>query len=73
MANFFTDNQDIQFLFDQFDLAGIAEMRENGFKLAEEFDFAPEDAEDAVDNYRRILDTIGDLSANIIAPTSEET
>jgi alkylation response protein AidB-like acyl-CoA dehydrogenase len=37
------------------------------------YDFAPEDATDAVDNYRRILNALGELAADVIAPSAAET
>ena len=73
MANFFTDNEDIQFLFGHMDVRGIAKLTEEGFEYSKEFDFAPADADDAVDNYRRILSSLGELAAERIAPTAEET
>ena len=73
MANFFTDNEDIQFLFDHFDLARLAEIMEDGFSYHDEFDHAPVDAADAVDNYRRIMEMLGELAADYIAPTAEHT
>jgi len=73
MANFFIDNEDIQFLFEHFDLARLAGIMEDGFRFADEFDYAPVDAADAVDNYRRILTMLGELAAEQIAPTAEET
>jgi len=73
MANFFTDNDDIQFLLDHMDLARLAEIMEDGFAHAGEFDHAPVDAPDAVDNYRRILEMLGELAGEQIAPTAEET
>jgi len=73
MANFFTDNEDIQFLFEHMDVAGVAAIVEEDFRFAQEFDFAPEDAADALDNYRRILTSLGELAANVIEPTAEET
>ncbi|HUS47098.1 MAG TPA: acyl-CoA dehydrogenase family protein [Phycisphaerae bacterium] len=73
MANFFTDNEDIQFLFDHMDLARLAGIMEEGFRYAEQFEYAPVDAADAVDNYRRILNTLGELAGAQIAPTAEET
>ncbi|MDP7637014.1 MAG: hypothetical protein QF577_05645 [Phycisphaerae bacterium] len=50
MANFYTDNEDIQFLFEYMDVARLAEIIEEGFGFHQEFDFAPENAADAVDN-----------------------
>ncbi len=73
MPNFFTDNEDIKFLFDHFDLAQLASVMEEDFRFAEEFDFAPTDAADAVDNYRRILDVAGQIAGDVVAPTAEET
>ena len=73
MANFFTDNEDIRFLFDHMDVARLAAIVEDDFAHAKEFDFAPADAADAVDNYRRILTVMGELAGETIAPTAEES
>jgi len=73
MANFYTDNEDIQFLFHHMDVAKLAEIMEEGFRFHDEFDFAPENAADAVDNYERILTSLGELAGDLIAPTAEET
>ncbi len=73
MANFYTDNEDIQFLFEHMDVRRLAAIQEEDFRFADQFDFAPEDADDAVDNYRRILTSLGELCAETIAPTAEET
>jgi len=73
MANFYTDNDDIQFLFGHMDLARLAGVMEEDFRFRDEFDFAPEDAADAVDNYERILTSLGELAGDVIAPTAEET
>ena len=73
MANFFLDNDDIGFLFEHLDLRRLATLVERDFRFHPEHDFAPEDAEDAVDNYRRILTSLGELAAEVIAPTAAET
>jgi len=73
MASFYTDNDDIQFLFGHFDMARLAGIMEEDFRFRDQFDFAPADAADAVDNYERFLKVIGQLAAEIIAPTAEET
>ena len=73
MASFYTDNEDIQFLFKHMDIARLAAIAEEDFKYAEQFDFAPTSAADAIDNYERILKGLGELAANVIAPTAEET
>jgi alkylation response protein AidB-like acyl-CoA dehydrogenase len=73
MANFYLDNPDIQFLFNYLPLKHAAGIVEEGFRFQKEFDFAPKDADDAVDNYRRILTSLGELAGDVIAPTAEET
>ena len=72
MPNFFTDNEDIQFLLGHMDLAEVARVQEDGFADAEQFDFAPRDADDAIDNYRRVLEIVGDIAGNTIAPRAEQ-
>ena len=73
MANFYTDNEDIRFLFHHMDLKRLAAITEEDFRFAKEFDFAPASADDAVDNYERILRGLGELMGDAIAPTAEET
>ena len=73
MANFYKDNKDIENVIDALDLSEVATLLEEDFKFAREYDFAPKDAADAIDNYKRALDICGDVMANRIAPTAEET
>ena len=73
MANFYTDNEDIQFLFRHMDLGRLAALTEENFRFAKEFDFAPTDAADAVDNYNRLLTTIGEIIGERVALSSADT
>ena len=73
MANFYLDNEDIQFLFDYHDVAQLAQLVEENFRFCKEFDFAPESIEDAIDNYKRILTILGQLSGDVIWPSAEST
>jgi hypothetical protein len=72
MANFYRDNDDIQFLFKHIDLGNLATICENGFKFAGEFDYAPADADEAIQNYDLVLDSLGQLSGDFIAPRAED-
>jgi alkylation response protein AidB-like acyl-CoA dehydrogenase len=72
MANFYRDNDDIQFLFKHIDLNKLAELAEEGFKFAKEFDYAPADADEAKQNYDMVLDSLGQLSGDFIAPRAED-
>ena len=72
MANFFLDNEDIQFLFNHIDLGELARIQEDGFAAGNgRDDYGPTDAADAVDNYRRILTIIGEVAGEMIAPNAE--
>ncbi len=71
MANFFDDNPDIRFRFDTMNLAEVAELMEDGFKYAKECDYAPRNVAEAIDNYRRVLSSLGQLCAEFIAPRAE--
>ena len=73
MPNFFTDNDDMRFLFDHLDLAELARVQERDFADAKAgVDYAPADEADAIDNYRRVLEIVGDVAGNIIAPRAEQ-
>ena len=72
MPNFFTDNKDLVFQLENMDLKYITELTENDYKDANEFDYAPKDYQDAKDNYVKVLEIVGDLAANIIAPLAAE-
>jgi len=72
MANFYRDNSDIQFLFRHIDLAASAEICEEGFRFAGEFDCAPAGAAEAIQNYEMVLDSLGRLCAEFIAPRAED-
>ncbi len=74
MANFFLDNDDIQFLFNHIDLAELARLQEDDFVHAADdpSGYAPLDAADAVDNYRRALEIVGEVAAEVVAPNAEQ-
>ena len=68
MPNYFTENADLLYQFDRLDLKEIVEMTEENYKQAEKFEFAPLNYEDAKENYRKVLEVVGDIAANFIAP-----
>jgi alkylation response protein AidB-like acyl-CoA dehydrogenase len=74
MANFFTDNDDLRFLFEHLDLGESARIQEDGFRdgASGGADESPVDEADAIDNYRRVLEIVGDIAANTIAPSAEQ-
>ncbi|MHC4184542.1 MAG: acyl-CoA dehydrogenase family protein [Planctomycetota bacterium] len=72
MANFYTDNEDIQFLFKHMDLGELAGVCEEDFRFVQEYDYAPSSAAEAVQNYQMVLESLGRLSADFIAPRAED-
>jgi alkylation response protein AidB-like acyl-CoA dehydrogenase len=72
MGNFFTDNDDIRFLLNSMDLGALAELTEENYKFAGEFDYAPASGEEAASNYMMVMNSLGELCADFIAPRSEE-
>ncbi len=70
--NFFLDNHDLLFRFHVLDLARALELREDGFKEAGEFAYAPADLADARDSYRRVLELAGGIAAEFVAPRAED-
>ncbi len=73
MANYFTDNEDIRFLFDHIDLKELARLQEDDFTRdrGNGDGYAPDDADDAVDSYRRVLEIVGQIAGDMIAPNAE--
>ncbi|HUS73094.1 MAG TPA: acyl-CoA dehydrogenase family protein [Sedimentisphaerales bacterium] len=72
MANFYKDNDDIQFLFRHIDLGKLAETAEDNFMFASEFDYAPANGDEAIRNYDMVLESLGQLSGEFIAPRAED-
>jgi hypothetical protein len=72
VANFFTDNSDRLFHFNHLNLKEIVEWVEDNFKQSEIYENAPENYEDAMDTYQRILEVAGEICADVIAPLSSE-
>ncbi|MBQ6031945.1 MAG: acyl-CoA dehydrogenase family protein [Prevotella sp.] len=71
MANYYSDHPEIGFYLNHPLLARIVELKEKGFADAKEYDYAPVDLGDAIENYKQILDITGDVAANIIEPNAE--
>ena len=71
MANFFSDNKDLQYHLEHPLMQKIVELKERGYSDKEQYDYAPHNFEDAMDSYRRVLDIIGGVCGDVIAPNAE--
>ncbi|MBD5229982.1 MAG: acyl-CoA dehydrogenase [Bacteroidales bacterium] len=72
MANFYTDNPDLKLHLSHPLMKKIVELKERGYADAKEYNDAPVDFEDAMDNYDKVLEIVGDLCGEIIAGNAED-
>ena len=49
----------------------VVELKERNFADKDKYEDAPVDFDDAIENYKRVLDITGDIAANILEPNSE--
>jgi alkylation response protein AidB-like acyl-CoA dehydrogenase len=66
--NFFTDNLDLQHHLEKLDLREVVDILEDGYRYHEEYPAAPRNYADAMDSYRLLLEVLGDICANHVAP-----
>ena len=71
MANFFLDNKDLQYHLEHPLMQKIVELKERGFREKDLYDTAPQNYEDAMDSYRRVMELTGEVCADVIAPNAE--
>ncbi len=73
MANFYTDVPEIKFEMENSPLMQrIVDLKEREYADKDNYDEAPQDFADAMDNYDRVLEIVGDVTANIVAPNAED-
>ena len=70
--NFFLDNLDLRYHLDKADLREVVEIREMGYSYHHEYPSAPRHYEDAKDNYRLLLEVLGEIAATVVAPRAAE-
>ena len=71
MSNFYTDNAALKFQLSHPLMKKIVALKERNFAEKDKYDFAPRDFEDAIDNYDKVLEIIGEICAETIAPNAE--
>ena len=72
MANYYNDNEKIKFEVGQNALMQrIVALKERDFADKGQYDYALEDYEDAMDSYSRVLDIVGEVTADVVAPNAE--
>ena len=71
MENFYRDNKNLKFHLDHPLMEKIVALKENNYEEYAKYDFAPMDFEDAMDNYDKIMEIIGEIAGEVIEPNAE--
>ncbi len=71
MANFYNDNPALKLHLQHPLMNKIVSLKERDFADAEKFDYAPVNFADAMDNYERVLEIVGELCGTTIADNAE--
>ena len=72
MANYYTDHPEFDFYLNHPEMKRVVELKERNFADKDKYEDAPVDFNDAIENYKRVLDITGDIAANSIEPNSED-
>jgi alkylation response protein AidB-like acyl-CoA dehydrogenase len=70
--NFFFDNPDLQFRLEQLDLREVLEFKEKGYSESEVYPGSPRNYPDAKDNFRIVLEVLGEICGERVAPRAAE-
>jgi len=71
VANFYLDNRDIRFHLQETahpDMERVVRLVEGDFAEKDRYPHAPEDVQDALDNYSRVLEIVGGIAGDTAAP-----
>ena len=72
MTNYYSDHPEIEFHLNHPLMKRVVDLKERNYAEKDQFEDAPVNYEDAIENYKRLLDITGDVAANIIEPNSED-
>ncbi|MDT3368119.1 MAG: acyl-CoA dehydrogenase family protein [Bacteroidota bacterium] len=71
MANFYLDNPSMKHHLHHPLMKRIVELKERNYRDKDICDYAPIDFEDAMDSYEKVLEIVGEICGDIIAPNAE--
>ena len=72
MANFYTDNESLKHYLGHPMMRKIVELKERDFADKDKYDYAPQNFEDAIDSYDRVLDIVGEICGDTIAENAHD-
>jgi alkylation response protein AidB-like acyl-CoA dehydrogenase len=71
MVNYYSDSNVYKHHLHHPLMKRIVELKERNYADKDAFDYAPVDFEDAMDSYDKVLEIVGEICAEIIAPNAE--
>ncbi len=71
MANFYKDNPALKYQLTHPLMQKIVALKERDFADKDQYDYAPADVADALDSYDKVLEIIGEICGEVIAPNAE--
>lgn len=71
MANYYSDHPELEFHLHHPLMKRVVDLREKEYADKDKYEDAPVDYEDAIENYKQVLEITGDVCANIIAQNAE--
>ena len=70
--NYFNNNPALKFQLSHPLMQKIVTLKERNFADKDQYDYASRDFEDTIDNYEKVLEIIGEICGDVIAPNAEE-
>jgi alkylation response protein AidB-like acyl-CoA dehydrogenase len=71
MANYYTDNDGLRFQLSHPLMKKIVDLKERNYADKDKYDYAPIDFEDTIDNYDKVLEILGEICGDVLAPNAE--
>jgi len=72
MANLYLDTPELKHYLNHPLMKRIVELKERNYADKDKFDYAPVDFEDAMDSYDKVLEIVGEICSEVIAPNAED-
>ncbi|MFA6883936.1 MAG: acyl-CoA dehydrogenase family protein, partial [Paludibacteraceae bacterium] len=71
MANFYKDNEGLKFQLSHPLMEKIVGLKERNYADKDKYDYAANDFADAMDNYDKVLEIVGEICGDVLAPNAE--
>ena len=71
MENYYSDNPCLKHHLNHPSMKRIVDLRERDYADKDNYDYAPIDFEDAMDSYEKIMEIVGEICGDVLAPYAE--